>query len=238
MHTGETFTVLLLFDTDGIFPPPSRSLLWHWYSGNTVSVKQSWRYLRHPLKGMQGNFALFLYHWQLNAESKVMTILTRCNITLLHHPTFCWVKCRVLWFIYLSGVKENNFIFMDPFWDLRGTRHLDIIQCMHIFSMAMSSSELLAPGASFTSRVYLCQQRDWSMDTNFIYVKRHDVITHLFPTFNGVLAIAPLKLGQRMSNYITYKTMDGTTYPLTRYVKLQVAHAPGMSGTFFPATMG
>ena len=167
MHTGETFTVLLLFDTDGIFPPPSRSLLWHWHSGNTVSVKQSWRYLRHPLKGMQGNFALFVYHWQLNAESKVMTILTRCNITLLHHPTFCWVKCRVLWLIYLTGVKENNFdqLLNGSVWRLERNKAFRHYSVHAYISMTMSSSELLAPGASFTSRDYLCQQRDWSMDT-------------------------------------------------------------------------
>ena len=43
--------------------------------------------------------------------------------------------------------------------------------------------------------------------------------THPRPTFNGGLVKTPLKL---------------VHWPLARYVKLRVAHAPGMPGTFSP----
>ena len=53
----------------------------------------------------------------------------------------------------------------------------------------------------------------------YIYVKSCDVVNHLYHNFNRRVAKRPLELGHG---------------PLARYVKLRVAHAPGMPGTFSP----
>ena len=51
------------------------------------------------------------------------------------------------------------------------------------------------------------------------------------PNFNG----ASIEIWEWRSNSITHFTSHVITYgPLTRYVKLQIAHAPGMPGTFSP----
>ena len=50
-----------------------------------------------------------------------------------------------------------------------------------------------------------------------------------------LISVSPTRLlSRRHHNNKTHFTLL-THRPLTRYVKLQVAHAPGMPGTFFPA---
>ena len=47
-----------------------------------------------------------------------------------------------------------------------------------------------------------------------------------------------LSQNKMVSQQFYFYDGNHTHGPLARYVKLWVAHAPGMSGTFFPATMG